>query len=492
MLSKIRSWMFPVHREEIPFVRLLSLLQVCVTINFWMVHNLKDIAVMTAPGAGAECINYLKVFVFFMTIFFVAIYSKFARKVVQRKIVRSLLMMLICCWICFFLILLPYQESLQASSDTVLAWQQAYPSLRWLFPVLGYWIFSLFFMLAELWAMIGYSLLFWQFVNTTFTVDQSKRFYTSFVVMNGCTTILLGLFFSKFAKIMSAAGGNSFERYLVFMRYGCLLVAIICLCMMTLYNKLYAIQQGARCRQEEEFLQDKKDAEEGFLKSVKQVVASWYLGLVFILGLCYNFAHTMIDISWKQQVKRYCQDSLAVQQFFGDFTVRMGIGIMLCGFISTALVRKLGWAFSAMLTPIMMSITGSVFLFSVLFRNWGIDCVSAFATLKFAVFFGLWHEFMVRSMKHSLFNITRELVYVPLDYQMQVRGKAVADVLGGRVGKMLGALIPGFMLFFIQNSTQEDLVPYTTVIFWCIIVLWIMVVLALNKRFVALVNHKNM
>lgn len=490
MFAKIKNWLFPISKDERTFVFLLALLHVCVTVNFWIVHNLKDISILTAPGSGAECINYLKIIVFFMTLCFVATYSWAARKVRQRSIIRFILTSLSIIWLLFFAVLIPYSSELQASSAWVSKWQAHIPAFRWVFPVAGYWIFSFFFLVAELWAMIGYSLLFWQFVNTKFSIDQSKRYYPIFLIVNGMTTIIAGAFFSVCADSLKTTKlpGEDFDKYLFFMRYGCLFIAGICWFMIWTYNQLYKAEKGVRCAQEESFLENVEE-KVGFFSSLKRVIGSWYLGLVFVLGLCYNFAHTMIDITWKQQVKQYCKTSLEVQGFFGDFTMQMGIGIMICGLISTAVVRKLGWLVSAMLTPVIICISGNIFLGSVVTREWDLGY---FSTLAFAVFFGRWHEFIVRSVKHSFFNITRELVYVPLDYQMQVKGKAIADVLGGRIGKMCGALLQGILLLFMTGSTQEDLIPYTATFFWCTLLVWIVAIFALNKRFTALIRHQKM
>ena len=475
---------FEIHPDERKKVLILSCLKVCVVVNFWLVHNLKDIAVMTAPGSGAECINYLKIIVFFATLGFVASYSSLAKKYTQRVIVQRMLMVFVALML-LFAVSIPHYYMLQAGPETILRWQTSLSSLRWVAPVVGYWVFSLFFITAEMWSMVCMSILFWQFVNTMFSVSQSKRFYSIFGFVNGITTVLMGCMFSGLAHFMKGSA-NPFDTYTKFMGWGAFAVACVCVVMMRCYNYIYSMDFQHRAEQEQKFIEGFA-ASKGIWRPIKKILSSWYLGLIFLLGLSYNCAHTLVDVTWKQQVKAYCQTSLEVQRFLGDFTAQMGYGILLGAALNSVLVRRIGWYASALLTPVLLLLTGAVFLGSVAMR--GVESLGIFATLGFSVYFGRWHEVIARSMKHSVFNITREMVYVPLDYQMQVHGKAVADVLGGRVGKMLGALLPGFLLMVHTSFNQGDLVPFISLVFCAIILLWICAVFALNRRFNALVKE---
>ena len=76
---------------------------------------------------------------------------------------------------------------------------------------------------------------------------------------------------------------------------------------------------------------------------------------------------------------------------------------------------------------------------------------------------------------------------IPLDEEMKVKGKAVVDVVGGRLGKSGGAFIQ-VVLFSIVSSvigikaTFYQIVPYLFGCFIVICILWILSVKALGKR----------
>ena len=482
VLQKTLKFLCPIEKEEWGIVGKFSGVMSLITANFWLVHNLKDTLIMTAPSSGAECINYLKVFVFFCTLIFVACYSKVCNRYTQRQVLFFLVYAFAALFL-LFACLLPYSTMLQMQYESVAHLQERFPSFRWVFPVFGYWLFSAFYVAAELWAMTCYSILFWQFVNTVLALEQSKRYYSIFIFFNGMTTITLSLIIGMlpFVKV------GSFDDYLEVMRVGCILVVLICLFMLLGYRSVYKHYGVSQARKEEQAV--RPDDAMPFWKSLRTVIRSWYLGLVFSLGICYNLAHTLVDVTWKQQVKMLCSTPFAVQDFFWSFTLKMGYGIVLCGLVSSSFVHRMGWRFGASVTPALLCVSGTVFFFSVLLRNWELG---AFTTVMFTVSYGQWHELIVKSLKHSIFNVTRELVYVPLDFHSQVRGKAVADVLGGRVGKLLGAFAQGVMLFFVSGGTQADIVPYAIMVFWCTIAVWFVVIAMLNKRFLKLVAYKKM
>lgn len=482
MLQKTLSLLCPIEKKEWGLVFKFSGIMSLITANFWLLHNLKDTLILTAPYSGAECINYLKVVVFFSTLLFVMGYSKVFSYYTQRQV----LTFLVCAFatlVLIFSFLLPYASVLQMDYESVARLQKKFPAFGWVFPVLCYWFFSAFYVLAEMWSMTCYSILFWQFANTVLTLEQSKRYYSIFILFNGLSTIFLAMLVDS----LPFATAGSFDDYLIVMRVGCLTVVLLCFFMLLGYRSIYKYYGEPHAKKEARTVHLKEHAP--FWKSLHMVIRSWYLGLVFLLGICYNLAHTLVDVTWKQQVKLQCSTPFAVQEFFWKFTLKMGYGIVLCALVGSSFIHRMGWRFGASITPALLCLSGTLFFASILLRSWELG---TFTTVMFAVHYGQWHELIVRSLKHSIFNVTRELVYIPLDFHSQVRGKAVADVLGGRVGKLVGAFSQGVLLFFVAGGTQADTVPYAIMVFWCTIAVWFIVITMLNKRFLKLVAYKKM
>ncbi len=45
----------------------------------------------------------------------------------------------------------PFVDSLHMSLDTIKGYQEAYPTITWIVPLVGNWTYTLFYILSELW-----------------------------------------------------------------------------------------------------------------------------------------------------------------------------------------------------------------------------------------------------------------------------------------------------------------------------------------------------
>jgi AAA family ATP:ADP antiporter len=106
-----------------------------------------------------------------------------------------------------------------------------------------------------------------------------------------------------------------------------------------------------------------------------------------------------------------------------------------------------------------------------------------------AVIFGALVVMASKAVKYALFDLTKEMAYIPLDEDMKVKGKAVVDVVGGRFGKGGGAWIQSLLLL-IPGASYFTIAPYTCLIFLAICFLWMWAVKSLSKR-VEAISQKN-
>ena len=169
---------------------------------------------------------------------------------------------------------------------------------------------------------------------------------------------------------------------------------------------------------------------------------------------------------------------------FSFFTGAVTILMML--FVGGNLIRKKGWGFAAMVTPIVLLITGVGFFGFVLFRDDLSGFISLFGTspLMLAVLFGAAQNIMSKSAKYSLFDPTKEMAYIPLDQESKVKGKAAIDVVGARLGKSGGSFVQQGLL--VAFGSIALITPYVAGILLVIIVAWLYAARMLNKQFVAL------
>jgi AAA family ATP:ADP antiporter len=83
------------------------------------------------------------------------------------------------------------------------------------------------------------------------------------------------------------------------------------------------------------------------------------------------------------------------------------------------------------------------------------------------------------------------MAYIPLDPELKSKGKAAADVIGGRLGKSGGALIQFTLLSLMPGANLLSLAPSMFGIFLVIMIVWIFAVFGLAKEFKIKSEAKN-
>jgi AAA family ATP:ADP antiporter len=199
----------------------------------------------------------------------------------------------------------------------------------------------------------------------------------------------------------------------------------------------------------------------------------------------------LVEVTWKSQVKQLHHTPLAVQGFFGDVTIKMGIITFLISLVGSHFIRKISWRRSALVTPVVIFITGMCFFALTIFDNTLSPIALSFGLtpLLMSVMVGQWNNLLSKSCKYSFFNVTREMSYIPLDPELKVKGKAAVDVMSGRVGKLGGSAIQGVLLF-ITTGSQLSIAPYVAIILMLVLGIWAWSICSLNKKFLTLAYGK--
>ncbi|MBA3603909.1 MAG: hypothetical protein H0W50_09805 [Parachlamydiaceae bacterium] len=127
----------------------------------------------------------------------------------------------------------PYVDSLQMSLETIQNYQQAYPSLKWLIPLIGNWTYTLFYILAELWGSAIISLLFWQCANAITPVKEARRFYGMFGFLGNFGLLLSGptiIYTSQSIHSLGLSRSESTGMMLQYLMAYVIIAGIILLC----------------------------------------------------------------------------------------------------------------------------------------------------------------------------------------------------------------------------------------------------------------------
>jgi AAA family ATP:ADP antiporter len=197
---------------------------------------------------------------------------------------------------------------------------------------------------------------------------------------------------------------------------------------------------------------------------------------------------------WKDQVRLLCPTKEAFSGFMGGLQIWTGAATIFFMLVGANILRRCSWFTAAMMTPLMVFVTGLIFFGCIIFKDAMSPMIGAccsLSILEVIAYVGLAQNVLAKGVKYSLFDSTKEMSYIPLDDELKSKGKAAVDVVGGRLGKSGGALINFALLnvLFI-GSTLASLAPIISVIFIVILALWFFAVHGLNKEFLKITSNK--
>ena len=163
----------------------------------------------------------------------------------------------------------------------------------------------------------------------------------------------------------------------------------------------------------------------------------------------------------------------------------MGVITFLMGLIGLNFVRRVSWRRSALVTPIIVGITGFAFFALIIFDQTFAPLATFLhvTPLFLAVWVGQSNNLLSKSCKFSFFNVTQQMAYIPLDAELKVKGRAAVDIMGGRMGKLGGSLIQSLLLSLTAIGTQTSIAPYLMIVLAIVLVFWVYAIYGLNREF---------
>lgn len=493
--SRLRAALFPIHNEELKKFLPIAFIMLCVLFNYTVLRNTKDALIGTAAGAGIEAIPYLKsIFVMSSAILFVVIYAKLSNMFSPERLFYILTSFFLLFFGAFAFVIYPNIDLFHPNLDTVKALQNEFPRIRFLFSVWAVWTYSLFYVLAELWGSVMVSLLFWQFANEVVRSEEAKRFYPIFVLIGNVALIFSGEAVERFSSIRDSLPAHV-DAWGVTLDYLMGMVVAVGIAAMVVYrwmhkNVLTDVKYYDAAGPKKE---KKSKPKMGVIESFKYIFTNPYIGLIALLVLSYGMSINLIEFIWKKQIAlNFAGDANGFNGFMGSFSKWTGIGTIAIIFLTKGVVSRFGWFAGAIITPLVLAITGALFFGLILYSdiiNPAMMGLAVSATYM-AMIVGMVQNIFTKGAKYALFDPTKEMSYIPLDQELKTKGKAVVDVIGGRMGKAAGGwTILG--LFTVSSATDAmQLAPYLGYFIGVVVVAWIFGVIALAKRYNALTERR--
>lgn len=484
--GKWRSFFWPVHGFELKKLLPMFFLFFFINFNYTILRDTKDALIVTAPGSGAEAIPFLKVWgVLPLAIIFMIVYSKLSNVFSKQKLFYSTISFFIAYFALFALIMYPNRDILHPT-DVADKIQAFLPSgFTGLVALIRNWSYALFYVMSELWGSVAISLLFWGFANDITKVSESKRFYALFGLGANVAMLFSGPAIIYFSNIRAHLPPEV-DAWGLTLNYMVGMVFLSGLVIMGIYwwiNK--NVLTDARFYNPGEMQKAKKEKPKMSLKeSFLFLMKSKYILCLAILVIGYGIAINLVEVTWKGQLKLQYSNPNEYQAFMGYFsTITGAVTIFMMLFVGGNVIRRFGWKTGALITPVVLLITGVGFFSFVIFRDSLTALIAMLGTtpLMLAVVFGTAQNIMSKSSKYSLFDPTKEMAYIPLDQESKVKGKAAIDVVGARLGKSGGSLVQQGLI--VACGSLAAITPYIAGILFFIIFAWLYAANTLSKQF---------
>lgn len=477
----IKDYCIPIYPKDWSKVFPLAWICFFLSFNYYILKTLKDALVITAKGSGAEAIPFIKVWLLLPASILMAIaFTWMANHFTIKTIFNILISFFLLFFFLFAFVFYPYQHLFHAHGladhlQLMLpeGWKGFVASLR-------YWPFSFFYVMAECWSSIVYSVLFWGLANEVTKLSDAQRFYPLLILAGNLAAIAAGetaiFLSSEQLSMLFPIGKSAWEQSLI------LLTTLVLLCgIVVLFIFHWAYAPLVRLKEWTQPLSKQMT----FRESIAFLLSSRYLLSIAGLVFFYNVVINLTEVEWKNQILKAYPDPKEYALYMNKVTTWIGmISTFLTLFFCSYFLKTFGWRFTALFTPLVTLATGLAFFGLLLISD---KNLLAFATtlgvepLLLLTFIGSLHICLSRSGRYTLFDTTKEIAFIPLSSDEKLKGKAAVDGIGSRLGKGSSSCI--YQILLIGLPSLSACIPFVAVILCVALVVCIFCVNSLGHSF---------
>lgn len=489
--SAVISNLWPIENKELQKFIPMAMMFWCILFVFNLLRSTKD--ALLVANIGAEAISFVKVYtVVPSAILFMLIYAKLTNVINQHRIFYTFCMIFLSFFFLFATVLYPNKAFFHPDPQTIelLAGKTVsvfglynfdMAHLKWFLRCYGQWTYTLFYIFSELWISTMLSLLFFRFANGITRTDEAKRFYPMIGFFGNLGLIAAGFLLGVITNQSGAAdklklSGPEMESWVISSTSTGICVAIISLMAVYAYINKYVMNDP---RFVPPTIVKKKDKLElSVLDGFKVVFSSKYLGFLALMVVIYGISVNLVEGPWKDAVKKLYPSTVQYMGFMGRLATYTGISTMVAYLISAQFLKRVSWYVGAMFTPVVLSLSGlGFFLFLSVDKTAGSTTgvwfeFLAMAPLQLAVWCGFAQNVAVKATKYSFFDPAKEMAYIPVDVELQTKGKAAVDLVGHRFGKSIGGIIQSTIFLVFPAVGFAEVVPYFMWIFIILSIIW--------------------
>ena len=461
---------------------LMITLMFCVLLNLNSVRILKDSLIISS--LGAEIINFIKLWIEMpVGIIFVIVYNKLINIFDTERVFQIIVLSFTVIFATFIFFILPNKETLDVDTVLINSLISSYPNFKFFIMMFGNWTLVIFYVTASLWPVIIYSLLFWQVMNKINTGNEAINNYPIINFIGQLNLLLSGsilTFLSRkdnpFFIFVSSIFGNQNT-----------IVNILSILVITtsfiIILVLFFIKKGDY-NSNKQSLDVKKDHPNLSIKeSLKFIFASKTLIYMFILVASYSVTINLIEGLWLSKAKEFYINEDELIHYQGQVLFWTGVFTLTATASSSFILKYCKWRFAANLTPIISIIMGGGFFLLISFESsikeyFTLD--NSIVPLFLIITLGALQNIFIKGVKYSYFDVTKEMLFIPLNRELRTKGKAAVEVMGARGGKLISVFFQFLLFTLFSYGSYSDIVIPLMLFFLISCFLWIIVVKKLD------------
>lgn len=487
-----RNALWPVERYELKKLVPMLLIFFLLYFDYNVLRIMKDTLVVTAKSSGAEVIPFIKVWVMFPgAILLTFLFTRLSNRLKRETVFYVMLGIFLSYFVLFVTVLYPNRDLLHPNL-TADALEKTLPlGLKGMIAMFRNWTFTIFYVMSELWSNIILALLFWGFANQVTQLGEAKRFYGLFGIGANLSGVAAGeasaWLSSKHFNPAIPFGSDAWEQSMILLIGLVIIAGAGAIALFRWFNKeiltdprFYDSSEGKKAGE----VRGKLSMRENFYYLIR---SPYMIGIALIV-VCYNLVINLVEVIWKHEMKELYPNPIDYNLYMSHVTSILGVLATLAAlFISGNSIRKCGWTFTALLTPIILLVT-SIGFFAFFFAKGEMAdvIIQLFGAtpLAIVVFFGTAQNILSRAAKYTVYDATKEMAFVPLSAEDQLKGKPLIDGVCSRLGKSGGSVIHQALLLSFATITASA--PYVAGVLLTIIGVWIGATRLLGRRFNAL------
>ena len=306
--------------------------------------------------------------------------------------------------------------------------------------------YILLFILVEIWPLIIVNILFWQLVNSRATLSQAQKKYP-FINMIGQINIVFSALIAIItiqygADILSIVGfkntlsGISTQRILIVV----ISTLIVVLTLHTRYLKKVPLVSNNK-------LMPTLANKENIFTMIKGNFQNKFLSSITIYTFIYFYAICILDVFLLYLTKDIFTNIQEFSYLQALIMLLFGILIIFFSFFSKKLLTNKNWQNYVIITPFLLTLSGSMLFAFCVFLN--LINVEVTHSIKFSLLLiCILIKDFTKATKYTIFDMAKEMSFINKSYKIKTSGKAFIEMFGAQFGKLSFA-ITGLLILFV-------------------------------------------